>query len=71
MWLKINKIEESSLNNSELIYFNYFGREVYSIVSDKVKMYLKIDSFKYYKEVFVVKTFSRNDKPLYLIKKVR
>jgi len=71
VWTRIKKIEESKINNSTIIYFNYFEKEVCSYVSKKVLNYLKIDSIYDFKEVFVIKTFNKFDKPIYVIKKVK
>ena len=71
VWAKIKKMENSEFNDSVLVYFDYFGKEVFSIVSKKVLNYLNIDEIYNYKEIFVLKSFNDKQEPIYLIKKIK
>lgn len=72
VWCKIERIEDSMFDNiSKVIFFNYLGRERTAVVSLQVLKYLKIETVEIYKEVFVTKTFNRDEKEIFVIKKVR
>lgn len=72
VWCKIERIEDSMFDNiSKVIFFNYLGRERTAVVSPQVLKYLKIETVEIYKEVFVTKTFNRDEKEIFVIKKVR
>jgi len=69
VWVKIDKIEKSLYNNSLLVFFIFQEKKRYSVVSDKVLKYLKIKKVSKGDKIFVMKSFSDDDKPIYLIKK--
>ena len=71
VWTKIKRLEKSQYNNlSSLIIFDYLGEERFSIITDKVLKYLKINELNIGDDIFVIKSFNHKNKPIYLIKKV-
>lgn len=72
VWTRIKKIEQSKYNNSSIAIFDFNGQEKFTIISSKVLRYLKVDELRERDKIFVIKTFnSRNNKELYIIKKVK
>jgi len=71
MWVKILKFEHSNFNNSILVYFKYHEKIVYSIISIFVLKYLKYPDLKNCSELFILKSFNKNGKVIYLIKKIK
>lgn len=71
-WTTIKRIEDSKYNdNSKLVYFDFYNKEKFSILTSKVLEYLKIDKLKEGDNIYVIRTFNpKNDKEMYLIKKV-
>lgn len=73
VWAKIKRIENSKYNNSNIVYFDFLKKEVFCIVSDNVLKYLKITEDELYnaKEIFVIKSFNKNNRVIYLIKSIK
>lgn len=73
-WVNINRIEESKFkdNDSKIVYFDFLGREKFAIVSRQVLNYLGVNysQFQNAKRLFVIKSFNKFDKVIYMIKKV-
>jgi len=70
MWVKVKRIEKVE-NDNFLVYFDFLEREKFVVVTKKVLQFLKLKDFDNVKEMFVVKTFSRFNKPIYVIRKVK
>jgi len=72
VWVKVNRLELSN-NDSEnqIAYFNYLGREKYSIISKSVLNWLKTPQINIGDYIYVLKSFRYGDKPTFLIKKYK
>lgn len=72
VWVKVLDVKESSLDgNSYLVYFDYYGKKCYSIISNRVTKFLNIEKVGVNDDIFVVKSFNKRGNPIYLLKDVK
>lgn len=73
MEVTIKKIENSKFNSSKIAYFDFLGKEKYTIISSRVLKFLKletIDQIKLGTKLEMFKSFNSSGKDIYLCKKV-
>ena len=72
VWVKVLKKEKSKYKkNDYLVFFEFRGQERFSIINFNVLRYNKVDNIDIGDEIFVIKSFGRTEKPIFLIKGVR
>lgn len=69
-WVEIEDIEQGESPNTILVHFTFFEQRVFTVVTKRVLNYLQIENISIGDRVFVIKSFSKQSKPIYLIKKV-
>ena len=72
VWVDIERVDMvNEINDSYYVYFEIFGHIKRALVTKKVLKYIKADEIKEGDMIYVVKTFSKTNKPIYMIKDVK